>query len=194
MKRIIAHSVLFMLLMTVILGVVYPVVITLVAQSVFSWKANGSVLVVKDQIAGSALLGQEFSSPVFFWGRLSNRVTHPSGIAVSGASNFGPLHPGLVESGIRRIKDLRTFDPVNPAPIPVDLVTASASGWDPHISAEAAFWQASRVAVHRKLDRSDVEALIRAHIETDRFGVTADYVNVVRLNLDLERMAPSRIR
>jgi len=193
-KRVVMHSAVFLLVMTVILGVVYPVVITLLSQCFFPWRANGSVLVVDDHIAGSALLGQEFSSPGFFWGRLSSRVTHPSGILVSGASNLGPLNPGLVAAAAERIRILRTSDPVNPAPIPVDLVTASASGFDPHISGEAAFWQASRVAAFRNLDRSDVEAMIRAHIETDCFGLTADYVNVVRLNLDLERMAPSRIQ
>src|SRR5262252_4867915 len=164
-------------LFTILTGLIYPLVVTAIAQVVFPWQANGSVIVRNGQPVGSALIGQPFDDPKYFWGRLS--ATSPAAYTAfnadkqtgSSGSNYGPLNPALLEAVQGRMKALQEADPDNTAPIPVDLVTASASGLDPHISPAAAAYQANRVARARKLDIARIQSLIEEHTEGRWFGV-----------------------
>lgn len=174
-------------LLSVLTGVVYPLVVTGVAQAAFSDQANGSILVAGGRTVGSRLLGQPFSSPKYFWGRPSATSPQPYNGAVSSGSNQGPLNPALATAVKERIAALRTADPGNTAPVPVDLVTASASGLDPHISPAAAEYQLARVARQRGVSPDEVRKLVQQATEGRTFGIFGEpRVNVLELNLSLD--------
>ncbi len=172
--------------MTLLTGVVYPLAVTLLAQALFPHQANGSVIVKDGQPAGSEQVGQPFSKPEYFWGRLSATSPVPYNAAASSGSNFGPRHPDHAKNAQGRIDDLRKYDPTIET-VPVDLATASGSGLDPHISPAAAEVQVRRVAAARKLTEEQVRALVHAHTEPRQFGLLGEpRVNVLALNLALD--------
>jgi K+-transporting ATPase ATPase C chain len=184
------------LLLSLLTGLAYPLLTTAIAQAVFPAQAEGSLLRNKDgQAIGSSLIGQNFTDPGHFWGRPSATGTLPYNAALSGGSNQGPLNPALVDAVKARVAALRQTDPDNTAPVPQDLVTASASGLDPHISPAAARYQAERVARARKLPVDQVMQLIERHTEPPQLGVLGDArVNVLLLNLALDKAAGTSTR
>lgn len=172
--------------LSLLTGLAYPLLVTGVAQTVFADAANGSLIQRDGQVVGSRLIGQAFTEPGHFWGRPS--ATSPTAYngAASGGSNLGPSNPALAEAVKARVAALRAADPGNTAPVPVDLVTASASGLDPHISRAAADYQAARVARARGLPEAQVRALVEQHTEGRGFGGLGEpRVNVLQLNLAL---------
>jgi K+-transporting ATPase ATPase C chain len=172
---------------TLITGALYPAAVTGIAKAVFPAQAEGSVIERDGKAVGSALIGQSFSSPKYFWGRPSATGPMAHNAAASSGSNQGPLHPALADAVKARIEALKAADPQQTAPIPVDLVTASGSGLDPHISPAAAAWQAPRVARARGLPPAQIEALIAQHTEGRQLGVLGEpRVNVLALNLALD--------
>jgi K+-transporting ATPase ATPase C chain len=177
------------LLLTVLTGLAYPLVVTAVAHLAFPASATGS-LVLRDGVrVGSALIGQSFSDPRYFWGRPSATTPQPYNGSASNASNLGPLNPALTEAVKERVAALRAADPGNSAPIPIDLVTSSASGLDPEISLAGATYQAGRVARARGLPEARVRALIATHAEGRLLGVLGEpRVNVLKLNLALDAL------
>lgn len=178
-------AVLFMAL-TLLTGVVYPLVVTGMAKTAFPVQAAGSLIVRDGKTIGSSLIGQRFSDPAHFWGRPSATAPMANNAVASGGSNLGPLNPALAEAVKARIEALRAADPGNAQPVPVDLVTASGSGLDPHISVAAAQFQAARVARARGLPLADVQALIAQHTEGRLLGFIGEpRVNVLALNLAL---------
>ena len=188
MKRQIYPAVMMTILSTVLFGLVYPLAITGIAQVIFPRQADGSLIVANGRVAGSTLIGQPFSDPKYFWGRLSATSPYPYNAASSSGSNLGPTNQALLDAVKQRIDDLRKADPGNTAPIPVDLVTASASGLDPHISPAAAAYQAVRVARVRRLPADTVDRLIRLHTEGRQFGILGEpRVNVLELNRALDQ-------
>jgi potassium-transporting ATPase KdpC subunit len=174
--------------LTVLTGVLYPWAVTGIGAILFPAQVQGSV-VRRDGVAvGSVLIAQSFTQPRYFWGRLSATTPMPNNGAASGGSNLGPLNPALVEAARARIDALRAADPLNRAPVPVDLVTASASGLDPDISPAAALYQVSRVAAARHLDPDVVRRLTLAHVEPPQWRLFGEArVNVLLLNLALDR-------
>ena len=179
---------LMLLLLTVVTGVAYPMLVTGIAQGLFKTEANGSLIERDGEVVGSKLIGQPFSDPKYFWGRPSATAPMPYNAAASGGSNLGPLNPALEDAVKGRIEALKAADPTQSVQIPVDLVTASASGLDPHISPAAAQWQAPRVARLRGLPVEQVQKLVAAHTEGRQFGFFGEpRVNVLRLNLALDR-------
>lgn len=177
-------------LLTLITGVAYPLVVTGVAQVLFPNEAHGSVILGKDgKAGGSALIGQPFSDPKHFWSRPSATSPQPYNGGASGASNLGPTNPALADAVKGRIEALRAADPDNKAAVPIDLVTASGSGLDPHISVAAAKYQAGRVAKARGLAPDRVMTLIDSFAEGPMLGFLGEpRVNVLRLNLALDEM------
>ncbi len=181
--------VLFVLL-TLLTGVAYPALITVIAQVVFHGQANGSVIMLNGRAVGSDLIGQTFDDPSYFWGRPS--ATGPTGYnsAASGGSNLGPTNPALLDTIKDRVEAIRAAHPNQTKPVPVDLVTASGSGLDPHISPSAAEFQLARVAKVRGLSEDKVRELIVGNTEGRSFGVLGEpRVNVLRLNLALDAAA-----
>lgn len=180
-------AILVLIAMTLLTGGVYPLAVTAIAQVAFAKPANGSLLREGDRVTGSDLIGQPFSRPEYFWGRLSATSPFPYNAAASGGSNFGPLHPGLKDAAEARISALQAAGSPG-KDIPVDLATASGSGLDPHISPAAAEFQTPRVAASRKMPEERVRELVRRHTEGRQFGVLGEpRVNVLRLNLALDR-------
>ena len=178
--------------LTLVVGVLYPLAVTGIGQLAFADKASGSLVLREGKPVGSTLIGQAFSSPGYFWGRPSATGPMPNNASGSSGSNQGPLNPALVDAVKGRIAALRALDPANTAPVPVDLVTASASGLDPDISVAAAQYQAGRVAAARKLPRERVEALVSAHTVGRSLGFFGEArVNVLRLNLALDGEQPA---
>jgi K+-transporting ATPase ATPase C chain len=184
-----------LLVLTLITGVLYPLVVSGVAQLAFSSQANGSLIVEEGKVRGSVLIGQPFADPRYFWGRLSATGVHPynafnaDALAGSSGSNLGPLNPALTEAAQARIEALRAADPQAAGPVPVDLVTASASGLDPHISPAAAAYQVRRVALARGLSEEQVRELVVRHTEGRDLGLLGEpRVNVLRLNLALDAL------
>jgi K+-transporting ATPase ATPase C chain len=178
-------------LFTLLTGIVYPAVMTFVAEAAFGGQARGSLIDVDGRARGSDLIGQAFSDPAWFWSRPSATTPVPYNGGASTGTNQGPLNPALSDAVKQRIEALREADPENRAAIPVDLVTASGSGLDPHISPAAAIYQVNRVARARGVAVDGVQRLVEDHVEARIFGVLgAPRVNVVRLNLALERLAP----
>lgn len=176
-----------LLLFTLLTGVLYPLVVTGIAQVAMPLQANGSILVRQGEWVGSALIGQPFDDPKYFWGRLSATGPFPYNAAASSGSNWGPTNPALTAAVAVRIDALRTADPANTTPIPVDLVTASGSGLDPHISVAAARYQVERVAQARGLRTDVVRALVAEHTTGRQFGLLGEpRVNVLTLNLALD--------
>jgi K+-transporting ATPase ATPase C chain len=173
--------------LTVVTGVLYPAAVTLVGRVAFPNEVQGSVLEHDGSAVGSRLLGQPFSSPQYFWSRPSATAPQPYNAAASSGSNLGPTNPALTAAVETRIAALRAADPTNTRPVPVDLVTASASGLDPHISVAAAQFQVDRVARARNLEPEAVATLVRNHTEPPTFGVLGEArVNVLELNLALD--------
>jgi len=182
------QSFLILVVFTLLTGVMYPLAITGIARVVFPWQAQGSLIYRDGKPVGSALVGQKFSDPRYFWGRPSATSPVPCNAAASSGSNLGPTNPGLAKAVEERIAALRTADPENRTPIPVDLVTSSASGLDPHITPAAAEYQVSRVAKARRLDTETVRQRVVRHTEGRWLGLLGEpRVNVVELNLDLDR-------
>lgn len=178
-------------LLTALTGVAYPLVVTGIAQTAFPYEAAGSLITVNGTAVGSELIGQRFTDPKHFWGRPSATTPEPYDAGASGGSNLGPLNPALTEAVKARTEALRAADPGNTQAVPVDLVTASASGLDPHISMAAALYQAPRVARLRGLPIEQVRKLIDEHAEAQWLGFLGEpRVNVLMLNLALD--APSR--
>ena len=171
-------------LLTIITGIIYPLGVTGIAQLLFPHQANGSLIVMDGKVYGSELIGQQFSDPKYFWGRPSAAGYNA---AASSGSNYGPMNPSLKEIVQARIKILEADDPNNPLPIPVDLVTASASGLDPHISVAAAMYQVQRVAAARRLSEVQVKSLVDEFTEGRQFRIFGEpRVNVLLLNLALD--------
>jgi K+-transporting ATPase ATPase C chain len=182
-------------LLTLITGIVYPLVVTGIAQAIFPHQANGSLILQDEKAVGSALIGQSFDAPMYFWGRLSATSTVPYNafnartLTASSGSNDGPTNPILIAAVQARINALRAADPGNTAPIPVDLVTASGSGLDPDISVAAALYQLPRVARLRGLRESVVRDLINQSTSGRQFGFLGEpRVNVLKLNIALDNM------
>ncbi len=178
-----------LLLFTILTGFVYPLFVTGIAQAVFPYQANGSILINDGKPVGSALIGQQFEDPKYFWGRLSATAPYPYNGTVSSGSNFGPNNPDLMKAIEARIHALRTADPGNTVKIPVDLVTASGSGLDPHISPAAAEYQVRRVAKARMLDEAAVRAIVAKEMQERWLGILGEpVVNVLKVNLALDEL------
>lgn len=177
------------IVLTIVTGIAYPLFVTGIAQTFFPQQANGSLLYREGKPVGSALIGQPFSDAKYLWSRPSATGPQPyNGLASSG-SNLGPLNPALAEAVKGRIADLRAADGAQAGPIPQDLVTASASGLDPHISPEAAHWQAQRIAQARKLSIESVQAAIDANTDAPDWGLFGEKrVNVLKVNLALDAL------
>jgi K+-transporting ATPase ATPase C chain len=176
-----------LLLLSAVTGVAYPVVVTLVAQTLFPHRANGRLISKDGRPIGSELIGQPFDDPRYFWGRPSATAPFPYNAGASSGSNLGPTNPALHDAVRARVAALRAADPGNTAAVPVDLVTASGSGLDPHISPAAALYQVRRVARARNLDAARVQRLLEEHVEGRQLGFLGEpRVNVLRLNLALD--------
>lgn len=187
MKTLLRPAFTLFALLTLVTGLAYPLAVTGAAQLLFPHQANGSLVTVNGQVVGSELIGQPFSQPGHFWSRPSATGPDDYNAAASGGSNLGPLNPALADAVQARIAALRAADPGNTAPVPVDLVTTSASGLDPHISRAAADYQAARVARVRGLQLAQVQALVAAHTQGQVLGFLGEpRVNVLRLNLALD--------
>jgi K+-transporting ATPase ATPase C chain len=192
MVKILRQSLMVLVALTLITGIIYPLAVTGIARGVFPNKANGSLVVQNDTAVGSALIGQPFSDPKYFWSRPSATSPVPYNAAASSGSNLGPTNPALLEAVQARIAALRAADPGNDQPVPVDLVTASGSGLDPHISPAAAYYQVGRVARVRGLSEEAVRALVAEHAQGRQWGLFGEpRVNVLELNLALDSLGNS---
>lgn len=189
MKTLLRPALSVFALLTLITGVAYPLVVTGVGGALFPDRTAGSLIQRDGATVGSALIGQSFTDPGYFWGRLSATAERPYNAAASGGANLGPLNPALNDAVVARIEALRAADPGNTAPIPVDLVTASGSGLDPHISPAAAEYQLARVARARGLDPARVRELVVAHTEGRQWLLLGEpRVAVLPLNLALDQL------
>ncbi|MDA8242438.1 MAG: potassium-transporting ATPase subunit KdpC [Nitrospiraceae bacterium] len=189
MFAIIRNAFMSLLLFTALTGIIYPLAVTGLAQTVFPYKANGSIITRDGKPIGSALIGQQFEDPKYFWGRLSATTPYPYNGGASSGSNLGPNNPELMKAVQARIHALRTADPTNQQKIPVDLVTASGSGLDPHISPAAAEYQVRRVAKARGLEETTVRALVAKETQGRWLGILGEpVVNVLKLNIALEEL------
>jgi K+-transporting ATPase ATPase C chain len=190
MSSIVMPSLRMLVVLTVLTGAVYPLLVTGLAQVAFPFRANGSLIVAGDKTVGSDLIGQPFSDPKYFWSRPSATMPQPYNANASSGSNLGARNPALAEAVAGRIKALREADPEAALPVPADLVTASASGLDPHIGVAAAEYQVRRVAKARNMKPEDVRALVARYTEEPTFGLLGEKrVNVLNLNLALDRGA-----
>lgn len=188
MKSILRPAFVLLTALTFVCGVLYPFAITGLGQILFADKAAGSLVLRNDKPVGSTLIGQSFSSPKYFWGRPSATSPMPNNATSSSGSNLGPANPAQIEAVKIRINALKTADPDNSAQLPVDLVTASASGLDPEISLAAAYYQAGRIARERQLPVAEVRRMIDKHAEPQYFGFLGEpRVNVLMLNLALDQ-------
>ena len=191
MKNILRPALVLFLVLTLVTGVAYPLLVTGLAQGLFPAQAAGSLIMRDGKPVGSSLIGQNFTDPKNFWGRPSATGPMPYNASASSGSNQGPLNPALVEAVKGRIDALRAADPGNTAPVPVDLVSASASGLDPHISPAAANYQTARVARVRNLPLEQVQQLVAQETEIPWLGLLGEpRVHVLRLNLALDAIKP----
>lgn len=189
MSSLLRPAIVLFLILTVITGVVYPLVVTGLAQVIFPKQAAGSLIFKDGSAVGSRLIGQSFTDPRYFWSRPSATSPQPYNGLASAGSNQGPLNPALTDAVKARIEALRAADPTNTAPVPVDLVTASASGLDPEISVAAANYQTARVARARGASPDAVRALIASHAQGKWLGVIGEpRINVLELNLALDNL------
>jgi len=189
MKRLLLNSLAMLVLMSAILGLLYPLAATGLAQLLFPAQANGSLLSQDGKTMGSSLIGQSFTEPKYFWGRPSATAPMANNGASSTPSNLGPTNPALTDAAKQRIDALRAADPGNTAPVPVELVTASGSGLDPEISPAAAQYQLARVAKARGLEAARVQQLVAQNTRGRQFGVLGEpRVNVLQLNLALDAL------
>lgn len=189
MKTLIRPLLILFVVLTLITGVVYPLAVTGLAQAIFPAQAAGSLVYQGSKPVGSALIGQNFADPAHFWSRPSATSPMPNNAANSSGSNLGPLNPALTDAVKGRIDALRAADPGNTAPVPVDLVTASASGLDPHISPAAARYQVARVAKARGVSPALVQALVEQKTEKPLLPILGEpQVNVLKLNMALEAL------
>src|SRR5215468_10184556 len=189
MARTFKDAFLMLVVLTIATGVIYPLIVTGIAKGVFPSQANGSLIERDGKVVGSALIGQPFSDPKYFWSRPSATTPMPYNAGASTGSNLGPTNPALTDAVKGRIEALRAADPGNTAPVPVDLVTASASGLDPHISPAAADYQVARVARVRGLDPARVRELVGGNTQGRQLGFLGEpVVNVLQLNLALDKM------
>lgn len=189
MKNILRPALVLLLVLTFLTGIVYPLMVTGLAQTLFPFQSHGSLIVRDGKVIGSNLIGQSFTDPAHFWGRPSATGPMAYNASASGGSNLGPMNPALTDAVKTRVAALRAADPANLAAVPVDLVTASASGLDPHISLAAAQYQLSRVANHRKLSTQAVQVLIDQATQRPLFGLLGEpVVNVLQLNLALDAL------
>lgn len=189
MRQQIRSAVLLFAVMTILTGILYPFVVTGLAQVLFPRQANGSLIKIDIDKTASELVGQPFSDPRYFWGRPSATMPVAYNGASSAGSNLGPSNPDLRATVQMRIYALLAADHENCMPVPVDLVTASGSGLDPHISPASAMYQVSRVAKARGADKRDIEELVRMHIRIRQFGILGEpAVHVLRLNMVLDAM------
>jgi potassium-transporting ATPase KdpC subunit len=187
MREHLRPAIVLLVVFTVLTGVVYPLVVTGIAQAVFPRQANGSLIVKDGKVVGSSLIGQPFDDPKYFWSRPSATTPFAYNAGSSSGSNLSPTNPDLVKAVQGRVDTLRAADPDSKSPVPVDLVTASASGLDPHISPAAALYQVHRVAKARKLDEAVVARLVTQHMEGRWLGILGEpRVNVLELNLALD--------
>ncbi|SHL74887.1 potassium-transporting ATPase subunit KdpC [Rhodanobacter sp. OK091] len=187
MFKLLRQSFMLLLVLTVITGVLYPLAATGLSQLVFPHQANGSLIERDGKPVGSALIGQSFTDPKYFWGRPSATTPNPYNANASSGSNQGPTHSALADAVKQRVTALRAADPGNTAPVPVDLVTASGSGLDPEISQAAAQYQLDRVARARGLSSAQVQALVNEYTSGRQLGILGEpRVNVLRLNLALD--------
>jgi potassium-transporting ATPase KdpC subunit len=176
-------------LLTILTGAAYPLAVTGIAKAIFPSQAEGSLIKIDGKLLGSRLIGQPFSDPKHFWSRASGTSPYPYNASASSGTNQGPTNPALVEAVAGRVKALKDADPDNKLPIPVDLVTASGSGLDPHISPAAAEYQVGRVAKARGLDPAKVRGLVARHTEGRQIVFLGEpRVNVLELNLDLDQL------
>jgi potassium-transporting ATPase KdpC subunit len=186
-RQQIKPAILCFIILSIVTGIIYPLCVTGIARVFFNDKASGSLIYRDGKLVGSSLIGQPFDDPKYFWGRLSATSPAPFNAASSSGSNIGPLNPALIEAVKKRIDALKSADPDNPNPVPVDLVTSSASGLDPHISLAAAYYQVRRIARIRGLTEESVKTLIREHSRGRLFGVLGEpVVNILELNLALD--------
>ncbi|SPQ01493.1 potassium translocating ATPase, subunit C [Candidatus Sulfobium mesophilum] len=189
MLTTIRNAFMSLLVFTILTGLVYPVAVTAIAQVLFPDQANGSILMKEGKPVGSTLIGQQFDDPKYFWGRISATGPFPYNGDSSSGSNLGSNNPALLKAVKERIAALHAADPGNTLNIPVDLVTASGSGLDPHISPAAAAYQVQRVALARGIETAIVGALVAANTEDRQFGILGEpRVNVLRLNLALDEL------
>lgn len=189
MNTILRPAIVLFFVLSLLTGVVYPLLVTGLTQTLFPSQAAGSLIVRDGKTVGSALVGQNFSESGHFWGRPSATAPMPYNASASGGSNLGPLNPALTDAVKGRLAALRAADPGNTAPVPVDLVTASASGLDPHISPAAASYQVARVAKARSQPVDRVQLLVDQHTESPLLGFIGEArVNVLKLNLALQAM------
>jgi len=189
MKILLRPAITLFALLSFVTGIVYPLVITAIATVLFPAPAAGSLVTKDGKPAGSALIGQSFTDPKYFWGRPSATAPYPYNASASSGSNQGPLNPALASAAKKRLDALKRADPGNAAPVPADLVTASASGLDPHISPPAATYQAARVARARGLPLDKVTTLIGQHTQDRQWGIFGEpRVNVLELNLALDSL------
>ncbi|WP_175939979.1 potassium-transporting ATPase subunit KdpC [Caballeronia sp. BCC1704] len=188
MKNALRPAIVLFVALTIITGLLYPLIVTAVSQTVLRHQVNGSLIELDGRIVGSELIGQQFDAPRYFWGRLSATTPNPYNAGSSGGSNLGPTNPALADAVKARIAALHAADPSNDAAVPVDLVTSSGSGLDPDISPAAAAYQIARVARARGLSVARVNALVVEATSTRTFGVIGEpAVNVLKLNLALDR-------
>lgn len=189
MFALLRPALILLLLFTAITGLLYPLAVTSVAQILFPQQANGSLSVVNGKVVGSNLIGQPFDDPKYFWGRLSATSSYPYNAGASSGSNLGPSNDALVANAQARIDALKKADPQNIQPIPIDLVTASGSGLDPHISIAAAQYQIGRVAHARGISEAQVNTLVVEFTEDRQFGILGEpRVNVLLLNQALDKI------
>ena len=189
MKKIVRPVLVLFFVLTLLTGILYPLLVTGLGQWLFPAQSHGSLVYRDGKTVGSLLVGQNFTEPGYFWGRPSATGPFPNNAAVSSGSNQGPLNPALVDAVKGRVEALRAADPGNSAPVPNELVTASASGLDPHISPGAAQFQVARVARVRNLTVAQVQALVEQNTLRPLLGVIGEpVVNVLQLNLALDNL------